>query len=121
MQQPTPKKLEKFAPPQARSLFRSLFMDGWKEKYSTWQEAISQGSLKWAFTADKFEESANELGELLTYPEPFVNKWLTDVCSGLPDGSPDPTLNAKEFVTEVQTFVRQVAGEWVANGKPRKT
>src|ERR1700704_2848298 len=90
--------------PEARSLFRSLFMEGWREQYPTWQEAISAGSLHWSFTATTFRETLPELDQLLTYPEADVATWIAKICSGLPAGSPNPSLT-----------------RWEREGKPTRT
>jgi|HubBroStandDraft_1064217.scaffolds.fasta_scaffold19967_5 hypothetical protein len=103
----------------ARSLFRSLFMEGWDEKYATWQDAIRTGSLEWAFTADKLRAITTELDTLLTYPEPAIQAWLPKICSGLPDGSPDAHLTSTEFVAQVKDLVSHMADDWEQNGKPR--
>ena len=43
-------KLDRYDLLAARSLFRSLFQEEWGQRYPTWQEAVSKGSLEWSFT-----------------------------------------------------------------------
>jgi len=40
MANPHPAMLRYLDFPAARSLFRSIFMEGWDEKYGSWQEAM---------------------------------------------------------------------------------
>lgn len=114
------KKLGRFDLMEVRSLFRSLFQEEWEQIYPTWQEAISKGSLEWSFNASDFRDTATELDELLTYPDAVIGKWLPKICTGLPHGSPDPALSTREFITQVQALITDMAKDWEANGKPRR-
>ena len=105
---------------KARSLFRSLFMEGWHDQYPTWQEAISLGSLHWSFNAESFKETVPELDQLLTYPGPQVNSWLRKVCSGLPTVSPDKSLTGLEFIRQVRDLINTSADQWEREGRPRR-
>lgn len=102
----SPPKLTYLDFPAARSLFRSLFMEGWQQQYPTWQEAIIDSSQEWSFTADSFREIVVELDALLaSYSAEAIAGWLPKICSGLPEGSPDPKLTAAEFVGAVRDLV----------------
>lgn len=115
-----PPKLDRNSFPEAGSLFRSLFMEDWQAHYLTWEEAISLGSLGWSFTAEKFREIASQLDDLGAYSEAAVQRWITQVCSGLPLGSPTPYLSSLEFVRQTQILVSRLAEEWEKNGKSRR-
>lgn len=115
-----PKQLSRLDFSDARSLFRSLFMEGWDTTYPTWQDAITIGALDWAFTADGLKDTAGELDALYAYPEKAVITWLSKTCSGLPNGSPDPTLTTRAFIVQVRIIVSQLASEWEKNGKPSR-
>lgn len=114
------KKIKRFEFLAARSVFRSLFMEGWQEAYLTWQEAITVGSLDWAFTPEKFRDAAADIDQLLSYPEPVVKSWLICSCSGLPKGSPDPAVTNVEFLGLVRDLISHLAADWEAQGKPRR-
>lgn len=105
MDNPQSQKLTPRTFPAARSLFRSLFMAGWDETYPTWQEAMRLGFRDWAFTRDKCETIIANLDILLAYPEDALRAWLPKICSGLPDGSPDPNLSTHEFISQVRDLV----------------
>jgi hypothetical protein len=104
----------------ARSLFRSLFMEGWDNTHPAWQEAITVGALDWAFTVDKLRSIATELDALYAYPEAAVASWIAKSCSGLPNGSPDPALTTRAFLVQLRIVVSQMAREWEEHGKPRR-
>lgn len=117
----TAKRLSRFDLMAARSLFCSLFQEGWDQRYITWQEAITMGSLEWSSTASKLREIATELDELLTYSDSTIAKWLPKICSGLPNGSPEPALSTHEFIVQVRNLVTDMAAEWEKNGKPGRS
>ena len=115
------KTLSRYDLMAVRSLFRSLFMEEWQLHHSSWQEAITNGALEWSFTSERLREIAAELGELLTYPNSAIAKWLPEICSGLPHGSPDPELTVRDFIVQVRGLVSHMADEWERNGKPKWT
>jgi len=95
-------------------------MEGWDEKYSSWQDAITTGSLEWSFTADKLREIIAEFDILLGYPEPTIRTWLPKICSGLPTGSPDHQLSSTEFIVQVKELLSHMADDWERNGRPQR-
>lgn len=104
----TPKvkpQLKRYDFPSARRLFRSLFMEGWADDYSTWQDAIRLGFHSWGFTRETCQEIITELDELLTYPDATLRSWIPKICNGLPQGSPDPTLTCHEFIAQTRDLV----------------
>lgn len=113
-----PKRLGRLDFADARSLFRSLFMEGWDITYPTWQEAITVEVLGWSFSIDDLKNIAIELDALCAYPDAAVTTWLSKACSGLPDGSPDYALTTRAFLVQVRVIVSQMASEWEAHGKP---
>jgi hypothetical protein len=90
-------------------------MIDWQEEHSTWKAAIHNQLGSWSFTKQNLTEAADQLDQVLAYPEEEVAHWLSTVCSGLPQGSPDPDLTSIEFVRSVQQEIRRIVASWPNN------
>jgi hypothetical protein len=120
MADPAPVRFKRSDFIAARSFFRSLFMEGWRERYPTWQDAILSGLPEWSFTAESLTATVAELSQIATYPESEVASWVAKVCSGLPAGSPEPDLTSRDFVRHIRSLLTGYIHGLESSGQSRQ-